>query len=89
MDFYQIITLIALVTFVTLAVFMIRTLIQVKHTAESVEYVSMLTAENLKKTQSTFDLLDNVSSLLDTGFYKAFKIGMDLFSKYRNRHRGE
>lgn len=85
MDFYQIVTLIALAAFITLVVFMIRTLIQVRQMAESVEYVSILTAENIKKTQSTFDLLDNVSSLLDSGFYKVFKLGVDLFRKYRHK----
>lgn len=83
MDFYQIMVLIAVLAFVVLVIFAVRTLIQIKHTAESVEYLSALAAENVEKTQSTFDLLNNVSSTLDSTFYKALRLGAELFGKYR------
>lgn len=84
MDFYQIMTFIAVCAFVVLVIYAVLTLLQIKRTAESVEYLSILAAENVEKTQSTFDLLHNVSSALDSTFYKAMKLGIDLFSKYKS-----
>ncbi len=86
MDFYQIMTLIAVAAFVVLVVYAVITLVQVKHTAEAVEYLSTLAAENVEKTQSTFDLLDNVSSLLDSTLYRALGLGVRMYRKYRSRH---
>lgn len=83
MDFYQIMTLIAVAAFVVLVVYAAVTLVQVKRTAESVEYLAALAAENVEKTQSTFDLLNNISSMLDSTFYKALKLGVDFMRRYR------
>ncbi len=85
MDFYQIMTLIAVTAFVVLVIYAVRTLVQIKHTAESVEYLSALAAENVEKTQSTFDLLNNVSTLLDSTFLKALKLGVDVVTKIRQK----
>lgn len=84
MNFYQIMTLIAVLAFVVLVIYAVLTLVQIKRTAESVEYLSILAAENVEKTQSTFDLIHNVSSALDSTFFKAMKLGVDLFNKYRS-----
>lgn len=83
MDFYQIMTLIAVAAFVVLVIYAVMTLVQLKHTAQAVEYLSTIAAENVEKTQSTFDLLDNVSSLLDSTFYRALGLGVRLYRKYR------
>ena len=83
MDFYQGCVLIAVVAFVILVVVAIKTLIQIAHTAEAVEYLAVSTAEKVEKTRSTFELLDNVSSLLDSGFYKAVKTGVDFVHRLR------
>ncbi len=85
MDFYQIMTLVAVLAFVVLVIFAVRTLWQVKRTAEAVEYLTVLTAENVEKTQSTFDLLHNISSMLDGTFYKAARLAVDLVQRYRHR----
>lgn len=85
MDFYQWCALIAVVAFVVLVVFAVRTLLQITRTAESVEYLAVTTAENIEKTKSTFQLMDNVASLLDSTFYKAMKLGVDLVKKYRSK----
>lgn len=84
MDFYQGCVLVAVVAFVVLVVFAIRTLIQILHTAQAVEYLAISTAEKVDKTQSTFVLLDNVSSFLDSGIFKIAKTGMEIF---RHFHR--
>ena len=84
MNFYQIMTLIAVAAFVVLVIYAVLTLVQIKRTAESVEYLSILAAENVEKTKSTFDLIDNISSALDSTFFKTMKLGMDLFKKYRS-----
>ncbi len=83
MDFYQICALVAVVAFVILVVYAVKTFIQIAHTAEAVEYLAMTTAEKVDKTNSTFALLDNISTFLDSGFYKAAKLGVDLVSKLR------
>lgn len=83
MDFYQWCVLIAVAAFVILVAFAVRALLQVTRTAEAVEYLAGVTAENVEKTKSTFDLIDNVASLLDSSFYKAMKLGVDLIKKYR------
>ncbi len=83
MDFYQIMTLVAVVAFVVLVVYAVVTLTQVRRTAEALEYLATLTAENVAKTQSTFDLLNNVSSLLDNTFYKTLRLGVEILHKYR------
>lgn len=83
MDFYQWCVLIAVAAFVILAVFAVRAILQITRTAEAVEYLAGVTAENVEKTKSTFDLIDNVASLLDSSFYKAMKLGVELVKKYR------
>lgn len=83
MDFYQWCVLIAVVTFVVLAVFAVRALLQITRTAEAVEYLAVTTAENVEKTKGAFALIENVSSLLDSSFYKAMKLGIDLVRRMR------
>ncbi|MBO7237858.1 MAG: hypothetical protein J6U96_01025 [Elusimicrobiaceae bacterium] len=85
MDFYQIISLVALVAFVILVIYAVRLLIQLKKTAESVEYLALTTAEKVDKTSSTFELLNNVSSVLDNGFYKAIAMGVDLARRWHKK----
>ncbi len=87
MDFYQIISLVAVIAFVVLVIYAVVTLTQVRRTAEALEYLATLAAENVAKTQSTFDLLNNVSSLLDNTFYKALRLGVDIMNKYRSAVR--
>ena len=87
MDFYQIISLVAVIAFVVLVTYAVVTLTQVRRTAEALEYLATLAAENVAKTQSTFDLLNNVSSLLDNTFYKALRLGVDIMNKYRSAVR--
>ena len=87
MDFYQIMTFIAVVAFVVLVIYAVLTLVQVRRTAESLEYLATLTAENVSKTQSTFDLLNNVSSLLDNTLYKTLHLGLEIFNKYKSSRK--
>lgn len=81
MTFYEGCVLVAVLAFLVLVVFAIRTLIQVMHTAEAVEYLAISTAEKVDKTQSTFALIDNISSFLNSGAFKAFKTGVDFVRK--------
>ena len=83
MDFYQWCVLVAVVAFVVMVFFVVRTMIQLYRTAESVEYLTVVTAENVEKTRPAFDLVENVSTLLDSTFYRAMKLGVDLVNKYR------
>lgn len=83
MDFYQWCVLAAVVTFVVLVVFAVRALLQITRTAEAVEYLAVATAENVEKTKGAFALIENVSSLLDSSFYKAMKLGIDLVRRIR------
>lgn len=83
MDFYQWCVLVAVAAFVVLVVFAVRAILQITRTAEAVEYLAVTTAENVEKTKSAFDLIDNVSSLLDSSFYKAVKLGIDLIRRVR------
>lgn len=85
MNFYQIMTLIAVTAFVILVIYAVITLLQVKKTAQSVEYLALTTAEKVDQTRSTFELLHNVSSLLDNGFCKVLRIGVDLVDRYHAR----
>lgn len=85
MDFYQWCVLISVVAFVVLVVFAVRTFLQITRTAEAVEYLAVSAAENVDKTKSAFDLIDNVSTLLDSTFYKVMKVGLDLVRHYRKR----
>ena len=85
MDFYQWCTLVAVVAFVVLVVFIVRTMLQLYRTAESVEYLAMVSAENVAKTRPAFDLVENVSTLLDSTFYKTMELGCDLVNRYRQR----
>lgn len=83
MDFYQWCVLVAVTAFVVLVFFIVRTMLQLYRTAESVEYLAMVTAENVEKTRPAFDLVENVSTLLDSTFYKTVKLGLDLVHRYR------
>ena len=83
MNLYQGCVLTVAVAFVVLVVFAIRTLIQILHTAEAVEYLAISAAEKVDKTQSTFALIDNVSSFLNSGVFKAAKVGVDIVRHLR------
>ena len=83
MDFYQWCVRVAVAAFVVLAVFAVRALLQITRTAEAVEYLAVTTAENVEKTKGAFSLIENVSSLLDSSFYKAMKLGIDLVRRIR------
>mgnify|MGYP004471205673 FL=1 len=83
MDFYQWCVLVAVTAFVVLVFFIVRTMLQLYRTAESVEYLAMVSAENVEKTRPAFDLVENVSTLLDSTFYKTVKLGLDLVHRYR------
>lgn len=83
MDLYQGCVLAAVLAFLVLVVFAIRTLIQVFHTAQAVEYLALSTADKVDKTQTTFQLLDNVASFLDSGVFKVAKAGFDFARRLR------
>lgn len=83
MNLYQGCALTAVVAFVVLVIFAIRTLIQILHTAEAVEYLAVSTAEKVDKTQSTFTLIDNVSSFLNSGVFRVAKVGLDVVRHLR------
>lgn len=85
MDFYQWCVLVAVIAFVVMVIFVVRTMLQLYRTAESVEYLTVVTAENVEKTRPAFDLVENISTLLDSTFYRAMKLGVDLVNKYRRR----
>lgn len=85
MNLYQGCVLLVAVAFVVLVVFAVRTLIQILHTAEAVEYLALSAAEKVDKTQSTFALIDNVSSFLNSGVFKAAKVGVDMVRQFRHR----
>ena len=87
MDFYQIISLVAVVAFVILVIYAVSALIQVKKTAESVEYLALTTAEKVDQTQSTFELIHNISSVLDNGFYKAIALGVDFARRWHKKSK--
>ena len=87
MDFYQIISLVALIAFVILVIYAVRLLIQLKKTAQSVEYLALTTAEKVDKTNSTFELLNNVASVLDNGFYKAIALGIDFARRWHKKDK--
>ena len=87
MCFYQILALIVVIAFVVLVIYAARTLVQIKKTAESVEYLALTTAEKVDKTNSTFELINNVSSFLDNGFYKAITAGVDLARRWKKKDK--
>ena len=77
MCFYQILALVIVIAFVILVIYAARALMQIKKTAEAVELLALTTADKVDKTNSTFELLNNVASVLDNGFYKAIAVGID------------
>ncbi len=83
MNLYQGCVLVAVIAFVVLVVFAIRTLIQILHTAEAVEYLAVSAAEKVDQTQSTFALIDNVSSFFNSGVFRVAKAGIDLVQHFR------
>ncbi|WP_428050759.1 hypothetical protein [Candidatus Avelusimicrobium caledoniensis] len=83
MNLYQGCALTAVVAFVVLVIFAIRTLIQILHTAQAMEYLAVSAAEKVDKTQSTFTLLDNVSTFLNSGVFKVAKISLDVVRHLR------
>ena len=68
-----------------MVIYAARTLLQIKKTAEAVEYLALTTAEKVDKTNSTFELLSNVASVLDNGFYKAIAMGVDLARRFHKK----
>ena len=85
MCFYQILALIVVIAFVILVIYAARTLMQIKKTAQAVEYLALTTAEKVDKTQNTFELIHRVSSVLDHGFFKAITFGADLARRFHKK----
>jgi len=83
MDFYQGCVLVAVLAFLVLVIFAVRALIQIVHTAEAVEYLAISAAEKVDKTQSTFALLDNISSFLDSGMVNMLKTAIGFARRLR------
>lgn len=83
MSFYQGCTLAALLAFIIMVVFIVRAVLQITRTAEAAEYLLITTAEKVDQTKNTFDLIENVSGLLDAGWYKALKLGMDFVQRLK------
>ena len=85
MNFYQGCTLAAVLAFIVMVIFVVRAVLQITRTAEAAEYLLITTAEKVDQTKNTFDLIENVSGLLDAGWYKALKLGMDFVQRLRNK----
>ena len=89
MCFYQILALVVVIAFVILVIYAARALMQIKKTAESVEYLALTAADKVEKTNSTFELLNNVASVLDNGFYKAIAVGIDVARRFHKKKEKE
>lgn len=85
MNFYQGCTLAAVLAFIVMVVFVVRAVLQITRTAQAAEYLLITTAEKVDQTKNTFDLIENVSGLLDAGWYKALKLGMDFVQRLRHK----
>ena len=85
MCFYQVLALIVVIAFVILVIYAARTLLQIQKTAASVEYLALTAAEKVDKTSSTFELLNNISSMLDSTFFRALKLGASLVDRYKHK----
>ena len=85
MNFYQGCTLAAVSAFIVMVIFVVRAVLQMTRTAEAAEYLLITTAEKVDQTKNTFDLIENVSGLLDAGWYKALKLGMDFVQRLRHK----
>ncbi|MBO4675425.1 MAG: hypothetical protein J5601_05000 [Elusimicrobiaceae bacterium] len=85
MNFYQGCTLAAVLAFIIMVVFVVRAVLQITRTAEAAEYLLITTAEKVDQTKNTFDLIENVSGLLDAGWYKALKLGMDFVQRLKHK----
>lgn len=85
MNFYQGCTLAAVLAFIVMVVFVVRAVLQITRTAQAAEYLLITTAEKVDQTKNTFDLIENVSGLLDAGWYKALKLGMDFVQRLKHK----
>ncbi len=74
-----------LLILVVVAIFIVRAARQITRTAEAAEYLLITTAEKVDQTKNTFDLIENVSGLLDAGWYKALKLGMDFVQRWKHK----
>jgi len=83
LDFYQVCALVAMIAFVVLVIVCVRAVLQITRTAEAAEYLMITTAEKVDQTKNAFDLIENVSGFLDSGWYKAMKVGVDLVNRFR------
>jgi hypothetical protein len=85
LDFYQICVLIAVIALVVLVAVTVKAILQITRTAEAAEYLLVTTAEKVDQTKSTFDLLESISTFLDSGWYKAVKTGIDFVNRFRGK----
>lgn len=85
MDFYQICVLVVAIAFVVLVVFAVRALLQITRTAEAAEYLVLSAAAKVEKTEQAFELVDQVASFANSGFFKALKAGADLINLIRKK----
>ena len=85
MNFYQGCTLAAVLAFIIMVIFIVRAVLQITRTAEAAEYLLITTAEKVDQTKNTFDLIENVSGLLDAGWYKALRLGMDFVQRFKHK----
>jgi|GEM_PF-1138222 len=78
--FYAICVGIITAAIATVAVFAVKTLVQVRQTAKAVEYLAINANDRIEATRGIFDAVDHVTGFLRSGWFKAFQIGAHLFS---------
>ena len=77
---------------VVVCVFLVRFLMQARRTARAVQHLAEHADENVQKTDSVFDLVENLSRTLNSGWVKLFGAGFAMakaFKKSKEKEESE
>jgi len=83
MSFMEVCVGIMTVSVVAIAVYLIQTLIQIKHTARAIEYAALNINDRVESTRGLFSMINDVTNTVRSFWFKAAQVGITLFSSVR------
>ncbi|WP_428898542.1 hypothetical protein Dip518_000742 [Parelusimicrobium proximum] len=92
LDLYQICALLAVITFIIIAVFLVRFLMQATKTVAALEDLADNANDKVERTEATFELIESLSKILNNGTLNIVKmgaafLGSSIVGKYMKRKR--
>ena len=82
--FYAVCAGVITASVVVATVFFVKTLVQIRMTARAVEYFVINANDKIEATKELFEVVNTVSNLIHSLWFKAVKLGWGFMSNYKS-----